>query len=142
IQFLKLAALALPPDPALLVLAPDTSAMEQQEPVTGSRRPVSPVQARNAGDRRFEELPVTFDLLRKGIRPVGQQREMDLAVRIAEVEDFQFLDLLLDRLTRRQQGRHHHDRAQLWRNAVAQREARQYRRAVSARHGAVDERKR
>ena len=44
--------------------------------------------------------------LGRRVGPVGQQREMELAVRTGEVVDLEPLDLLLDRRARRQQRRH------------------------------------
>ena len=65
---------------------------------------------------------------------------MHLVFRAREMVDLQALDMLFERLARRQQDRHGDQRAQLRRHAFAQREARQDRRAYSSRDGAVHER--
>jgi hypothetical protein len=67
---------------------------------------------------------------------------VDGAVRIRQIVDLQAGDVLLDRGFTRQQGRHHHERAQGWRDAVAELEARQRSRPEQLRDGAIDERDR
>ena len=82
-------------------------------------------------------------VLRIRIRPVRQQREMQLVVGGGEVVDLEAVQVLLSTDgARAQHHRHGDQRAQFCRNAVAQREARQPAGADAARHRAVDQRHR
>ena len=142
VQFVQLAALAFPADPPRLAGVPDPLAVQQQEAVAAGRRTVAPIEPGDAGDRRFQQRRIAVDMLGRGIQPVGEQREMQVALRAGEVVDLQMLDLLLDRRRGGQQRRHRDERAQLRGHAVAQFQGGQQRRAEAARHGAVDQRHR
>src|SRR5271169_4613454 len=90
VQILQLAALALPPDPALFAGGPFTSAMKQQE----SPARVARVQVANAGLSRFEQRGVGG---RGGIGSVGEirkQSEVKIGVLIGEEAHFQLFDLI------------------------------------------------
>jgi hypothetical protein len=140
VQLVELAALALPSDPAPLPFVPHAAAVEQEEALAAGGRPVAPVQLGDAFGRRLDERFIALDALLVGVGPVREQGEMQLVFRAREMVDLQALDLLFERLARRQQDRHGDQRAQLRRHAFAQREARQDRRAYASRDGAVHER--
>ena len=67
---------------------------------------------------------IAVGVLGRGVQPVGEQGEMQIAVRAGEIMDLQTLDLFFDRLRRRQQRRHRDERAQMRRNAVAELQSR------------------
>ncbi len=116
--------------------------MQQQETFAARGRAVAAVQARDAEHRDVEQRVVGGGVFGIGIRPVRQQREMQLVVGRGEVVDLEAMQMLFDRGARAQHDGHGDQRAQLLRNAVAQREARQPARADAAGHRAVDERDR
>ena len=97
VQLVQLAALAFPADPPRFACVPDPPAMEQQEAVAAGRRAIALVEPGDAGCRRFQQCRVAVDMLGRGIDPVGEQSEMQIAFRAREVVDLQTLDLLLDR---------------------------------------------
>ena len=120
VQLVQLAALAFPADPPRFAGVPDPLAMEQQEAVAAGRRAIAPIEPGDAGHRRFQQRRIAVDMLGRGIEPVGEQSEMQIALRAGEVVDLQTLDLLVDRLGRRQQRRHRDDGAQVRGHAAAQ----------------------
>ena len=71
------------------------------------------VQARDRADGRAEQLVVTDCTLSRGIAPVREQCEAQLAVGTRQVMNLQTLDLLFEfRLCGQQRGHHDH-RAQV-----------------------------
>ena len=117
--------------------------MEQQEALAGvGNGTVAPVEAGDPLDRRREEPIILRHDLGGGVQPVGEEREVHGAVRIGEVVDFQAIDVLADLALRGQERRHHDERSQARRDAVAQLEARQRPRAEQVRDRAIDERDR
>ncbi len=85
--------------------------MEQQKSRARLRRFVTLVQARDCRRRGCEQIGVAGSGLSLRVSPVGQQREIQLAVRTRQVVNFETLDLLFDFGARGQQSRHHHNRA-------------------------------
>ena len=142
VQFVQLAALAFPADPPRFACVPDPPAVEQQEAVAARRRAIAPVEPGDACYRRFQQRRVAVDMLGRGIEPVGEQSEMQIALRAREVVDLQTLDLLVDRRHRRQQRRHRDEGTQMRGHATAKFQGRQQRRAEAPRHGAVHQRDR
>ena len=142
VQLMQLAALAFPSDPPRLPWIPDPPAMQQEEARPAGCRSIAAIEAFDARGHRADERRITLDGLGRGVRPVRQQREVELALRAGEVMDFQPLDLLFDCGLRREQDRNGHDGAQRRRDAVAQLEARQDRRTEPFRDAAVHERHR
>ena len=140
VQFMQLAALALPAQPSPLPLIPHPAAMEQHEPLSALPRLISAIEVRHpfadGGEQRFVALG-PFGL---GIDPIGEQSEIDLASRIGQMMDLNALDLLLDRVERAQQRRHGHDDPQRHGNAVLERQGRQQCRAEARQNGAIDQR--
>ncbi len=80
VQFMQLAALAFPADPARFAGVPDPLAVQQQEAVAAGRRAIAPIEPGNAGRCRFQQRLIAIDMLGRGIEPVGEQREMQLAL--------------------------------------------------------------
>ena len=125
IQFMELAALALPTDPTRLALIPNAATMQQEEPRSARRRAITQIEARDARRGRRDELSVTVGMFVRGVGPVGHQREMQIAFRARKMMDFEPFDQLLHALQRRQQRRHGDERTQVRGNAVPQFERRQ-----------------
>ena len=140
---MQLAALALPAHPATLSLVPAASAMEQQEAgpsaggvaVTG----VEPVDCR---DGRREQLVVAGDALGRRVEPVGQEREPEVALGIAEVVDLEAGNLFLDVRLAGQERRDHDKRPQVGRHSAGQLEPRKHPGAEEGGQDPVDERER
>ena len=116
--------------------------MQQQETFAARGRAVAAVQPRDAEHRDVEQRVVGGGVFGVGIRPVRQQREMQLVVGRGEVVDLEAMQVFFDRGARAQHDGHGHQRAQLFRHAFAQRQARQAAGADAARDRAVDERHR
>ena len=128
IEFVQLAALALPADPLSFAFVPDAPAMQEKEARAVVGRPVALVQPRNSGGAAPRRLSSSAVVLGLAIGPVGQQRECEIFVRIGEMVNLQSLDLLFDRRYAGEQRRHDDDRAQI---------GRERRRAIRARAEAV-----
>src|SRR6185503_6922018 len=142
VEFVQLAALALPADPQLLAFVPDPSAMEQQEPVAAGRRRVPAVQAGNGFDSDLQQRVVAFGRLACRIRPVREQSELNVPADTCEMMDFQSLDLLGDGFGPGQKSGHHYQSAQVSRYFAAQLKPRDLRGAEPACYPLVDQRNR
>ena len=70
-----------------------------------------------------------------GVEPVGEQREPQVALAVAEVVDLQAADLGLDVRVVGEEHRHDDERPQLGRHAVVEVEPRQRPRPEHVRHG-------
>ena len=115
--------------------------MEQEEALAGAgRAAVALVEARDAVDGGREKPIILRHGLAGRVGPVGQEREVDVTVRIGEVVDLEPTDMLLDLGLAGEEGGHHDERSQARRDAVAQLEARQRPRAELFGDGAIDER--
>ena len=75
VEFVQLAALALPADPPGLAAIPDAPAMQQEEARAIPHRPIQGVQPRNAGGCLAQKCIVAGCMLRFAVLPVGDQRE-------------------------------------------------------------------
>ena len=143
VQLVELPALALPSHPLAFRLIPDAPAMEQEEALAAvGRATVAAVEARDPVDGGREEPIILRHGLGGRVGPVGQEREVDVTVRIGEVVDLETTDMLLDLGLAGEEGGHHDERSQARRDAVAQLEARQRPRAELIGDGAIDERDR
>ena len=76
VQFVELATLALPPNPALLAFIPDPASVQQQKAVAARRRAIAPIQACNAFDGDGKQRLIVVSMLAVAVRPIRQQREM------------------------------------------------------------------
>ncbi|ESW83947.1 hypothetical protein X770_25480 [Mesorhizobium sp. LSJC269B00] len=103
---MQLAALALPAHPGALRLVVEPAAMQDIE----TRRAFRGITGIEPGDlvaRILQDLDVGGVDLGLGIRPVGQQREMDFFGRVGEVMHLDVADVFLDIIARADQRRHH-----------------------------------
>ena len=138
VEFVKLAALALPPHPLALEGVPLAAAVQKKE-----ERPfacMARVQRSDARAREVEQGLVRGRGFVVAVEPVRQHHENEARVGIGEVMHFHALDLLGDLVLVREQDRHHEDRAQLVRNALLERHRGQAFGAQPSRRRAVDER--
>ncbi len=142
VEFVQLAALALPADPLSFPGGPDAAAVEEQEARAAGSGAVAAVQVGDARRRHGEQLVVVRPALRNRVHPIREEGEMELVVRIRQVVHFQALNLLLDGGACRQQHRHGHQRPEPRRHAVAQLHAGQLHRADAPRDMPVDQRQR
>ena len=106
---------------------------------TRRSRTVLPVQAVYFRGRGLEDQRITLDRFGIGVHPVGQEGEIELLVLARQVVDLQAPHVLLHVRDRREQRRHHDERAKAGRHAVAQRQPRQRRGVHFPRNGAVDQ---
>ena len=60
------------------------------------RRTVALIEPGNPSNFRVQQRFITVDVLRRGIEPVGEESEMQLAFRARKVVDLQMLNLFLD----------------------------------------------
>ena len=142
VQFVELAALALPADPPSFAFVPDPPAVKQQKAFAAGSHAVPPVELRDALHCHGEESLVALGVLGLAIDPIGKEREMKFAFRAREVVDLQALDLLPDRLRRGQERRHRDERTQMRGNAVAKFQSWQERRDEAPSYDAVQQRDR
>ena len=71
VQFVQLAALALPADPPTFAFVPDPPAMEQEEAVAAGRRTMALIESSDPFHCDREESPVALDVLGRGVGPIG-----------------------------------------------------------------------
>ena len=143
IQLVELAPLALPSHPRALALVPAPPAMQNEEAIAAAGRgAVLPVEARDRRARGLQRDRVVSQALGGCVRPVGEQREADVAVRVGEVVHFQPLDLLVDDGPIGEERRHGDQRARARGHAVAELEAREHRGRDQCRDAAVQQRDR
>ena len=143
VQLVELPALALPPHPRALALAPEAPAVEQEEPLAAVLgRTVASIQTRHALTRRRQRVLVTRHGLGRRVRPIGEQGEAKIAIGVREVVHLEPLDLLGDVGTIGQEGRHDHHGPKVRRHAIAELEAGQRDRREQCRDGAIQERDR
>ena len=116
--------------------------MQQQETVAARRRSVAPVQPRDAVLRGGQQFIVAVRVLARRVAPIGQQREVKIALSARQVVDLEPADLLLDFFERGQQRRHGDKGAQFRGDAATQLERRQQGGAETSGDEVVDERNR
>ena len=122
---MKLAALALPADPAPLAFVPNAPAVQQEEARARRRGAVTSIEAFNAVAGDSDQFRVAFRSLGVGVGPIRQQSEVQVALGTRQMMDLEPLHLLRDVFGRGQQRRHGDERAQRFGNAVAKLQARQ-----------------
>src|SRR5207249_4284646 len=101
IELLKLAALALPADPALLALAPHATAMEKKE----VPRSVSAIQLLDTACHDVDIFCVLRHALPRCVRKICQEGKAQIPIGVSEVMNFKPAELALDRARRGQQHR-------------------------------------
>ena len=114
--------------------------MQQQETVAARCRSVTLVQPRDAFFRGGQQLFVAVHVLAWRIAPIGQQREMKVALSARQVVDLEPADLLLDVFERGQQRRHGDEGAQVRGDSATQLERRQQGGAETSGDDVVDDR--
>ena len=112
IEFLELAALALPPHPHLLARVPQPIAVEQEEAraVFGGEPRVQRLDAL-AGRGQHHFFAGYLRLV--GVVEVRQQRKVDVGIEVADGDDLEVFETVLHVVDRREQGRHHHHRPRI-----------------------------
>src|SRR3982074_434428 len=102
VQFLELAALALPPHPPFLPVAPDSATMQQKEAVAGGALAVNTVHTRDTCRGNVEQRRIPRGVLAGGVGPVRKQREVELAFGRRQVVNLEALELRFQRRARRE----------------------------------------
>ena len=116
VQLVQLAALALPAHPAILLLVEEATAMHEEK----AWLVVAGIMLVELGDflaRIFIDFHIRRGDFLLRIGPVTDQRKVDFTTRIGEIMNFQIANLLIDGITRGDEGRHRDQRARLLRQA-------------------------
>ena len=113
IQFVELAALALPSDPPRFTFIPDAPPVQKEETRSARRRAIAQIETRDAVRRSGDERGVAVSVLGHGVGPIGQQREMQIAFRARKVVNLQPFDQVFDAFQRGEQRWHGDERAQI-----------------------------
>ena len=79
IQFVQLATLALPADPAAFAGIPEAAPMEYEEPTFANAHRVNEIEPLDTSRRSVQQRIVARRMLSIGITPVRQQREVHRA---------------------------------------------------------------
>ncbi len=116
VQLVKLAALALPAHPARLGVVEEAAPVQEVEERRALAR-VALVEAGDLGSRIVEDLQVGRLLLDVAVRPVGEQREADVALRVGQVMHFEVADGFVDVVARADQRRNDDQRPVVGGNA-------------------------
>ena len=125
-QLLQFAALALPPDPALLGVTEPAVAVQHDETRRASAvKGVTRIEVSNLGHGRLKQLGVGGQHFGVGIRPVGEQRKLGLRLWVAQVMLLQAQRQALGGGAMAQHGRNHHHDTVFFGNARGQGQARQ-----------------
>ena len=141
VQLVKLHALTFPTHPNLLPFVPEPAAMEEEESVAAIRgRSIALVQPRDALACRRQKILVARHGFRGRVRPIGEDGEAKVTVRVREVVHFQPLHLLVDLGAGGQQYRDDDHGAQGRRDTIAKLESRQRARFDHGRDEAIHER--
>ena len=123
---MQLAALALPSHPHPFARIPEPPTVEHVEARTPvGRGTMTRVQPGYARANCREDLVVAGRRFRRGVDPVGDEREPHVAVGVREIVHFHLIDLIVDVDEPGQQRRYHHQRAKLRRHAGCPLESRQ-----------------
>jgi hypothetical protein len=109
IELLDLAALAFPSHPSTFAGVPLPQAMEEEEPVGATVR-VPGVERGNARLRRRQNGGIARQRLRRGVREVAEDGEVDVRVDVAERLHLEMGEQALDALHAVEQGRDDHHR--------------------------------
>ena len=140
VQFMELAAFALPADPAPLALVPDAPAVQQEEAWARGRRAITSIEAFNAVACDSDKFRIAFRSIDVRIDPIGQQSKVQIAFRTRQMVDLEPLHLFRDVFGRGQERGHGDERAQRFGNPAAKLEARQRNRANEKRDPSIDKR--
>ncbi len=138
VELVELAALALPPHPDALGCVPTAFAVEEQEtgPAPGGLA-VAGIQPIDGRGRCGQEGLVTGDTFVRGVQPIGQQGEAQVAFGVREMLDLQEAHLRLDVRLVGEERRDHDERAEVGWHTAGQLEPRKRSRADEMRHQPV-----
>ncbi len=139
VQFVELAPLAFPPDPARFAFIPNPAPMQKKETGSARSRAIAQVEPRDAFCCRDDERRVACDPFGRGVGPVRHQREMQIALGARKVMDLKPLDQRFHAFQRREQRRHRDEGAQMRGNAVAQLQGGQKSRGKAEIDRAIDQ---
>ena len=117
VELVQLAALALPAHPAAFRLVVEAAPVQQVEALAAGQR-VALVEQLDLAARIVEHLAVAGRQFDRAVRPVGQQREMDVADHVGEEMHLEIAQALVDVVARADQRGNHDQRARLGRHAV------------------------
>jgi 3',5'-cyclic AMP phosphodiesterase CpdA len=123
VQVRQLAALALIAHPATFPRIPAPRTVEQEEPVAArliAASRVFLVQRRNPLLGQLQQRLVLGKCFLRRVRKIGQQAEVQMCVPIGQKPHLERFDQLLDAGGAGEQGRHHHQRAHLRRDACGE----------------------
>ena len=119
VEFVKFAALPLPPHPLFFTLVPEPFAVENKEacfPAGGGS--MTDIELFDPPGCKAEEFRVARYCFGVSVRPVGQKGKADVAVRVSQVMRFEVLDLLFRIDFADEKGRHRYNGAQRGGNSV------------------------
>ena len=139
IEFVELAAFALPTHPTPLGLVPKALAMQEQETIVAVDAAMQPVQPRDSGGRCAKQLFVLGRGFRRRIDPIGEQRKADVAVLSGQVMYLESAHRFIDVRTACQKNRHRYHGAQFGGYSVHEFEAGQHTGAAEMSHPKIDD---
>ncbi|MNO61713.1 hypothetical protein D3C76_523680 [compost metagenome] len=140
VQFMQLAALALPAHPALLAGIEQAAPMQQEEARAAGAVAMPLVEAGDGSGGGFQQRPVAVQFRLGGVDAIGEQGVADIAANAGEVMDFQLFDLLQQVGLAGQQGRHRDQGAQPGWHAVHELQAGQGDRPETPGDRTIDQR--
>ena len=140
VEFMQLAAFALPSHPFIFAGVEDAAPMQQQETASAGGRSVAVVQFcyRRRGHREQRCIVIQYLLIR--VDSVQQESEREIATGAGEVVNLQLFNLRQQLRCAGQQRRHHYQRSQRLRNASREFKPRQGDCAKIPSDGTVNER--
>jgi hypothetical protein len=108
VEFVQLPPLSFPADPLAFALVPKASTMQDEEPFPSRRRaPVSLVEILDSVGQCGEEILVARHVFVGGVVPIGQEDEMEMALRIRQVVHLEPFDGLFYVRVGSEQRRYH-----------------------------------
>ncbi|MNU75602.1 hypothetical protein D3C71_651380 [compost metagenome] len=117
VQLMQLSALALPAHPYAFVRIEQATTVEKEEAVACHLVLVTRVERHDFALGIIEDFEIGFGLLDLTVAPVGQQREIDFALRVGEIMNLEIAHQFIDRIAVGDQARHDDERLCLFRNA-------------------------
>jgi hypothetical protein len=140
IQLVELPSFPLPADPLAFPLVPETPAVQQEEPRPASGRALVPrIEMVDAVGQLGNEFLVAGHALAGCVRPIGEESEVEMALRIGKVVHFEAFELLLEVGSIREQRGHGDHGPKLDRHASRELELGEPPRRKQSWHQAMDE---
>ena len=138
VQLVQLAAFSFPAHPAAFSFVVEAAAMHEIEACLASEV-VASVEMGYLALGVFENLQVGRGFLRVAVLPVAEQGEVDLAVRIGQIVNFQIADEFIDIVALGDHAGHDDEGARLLRDAFLELVAGQAERFDEERHERVEQ---